>query len=218
MIKIFPSILSANFSCLKDEVRSLDTADGLHFDVMDGHFVPNLTFGNDLITACREHSNLFFDVHLMVQNPDFFVDKFPDADLITFHLEACMHPDRLVQNIKKIGKKVGVALLPTTSHAVLEYLVEQIDVVLVMSVNPGFSGQKFLPYVLSKIEKIRQMIDSRNLKTEIQIDGGINFHNIREVAMAGVDIAVVGSGIFGQAKCRDDYIEIITKLKQKAGK
>lgn len=216
-MKIFPSILAANFSNLYDEISALKDVDGLHFDVMDGHFVPNLTFGPDLINTCKNIDNkLFFDVHLMVDRPAMICEWFVNVDLITFHFEAAKHPDRLIKKIKSMDKKVGVALLPSTSHHVLEYIIDQIDVVLVMSVSPGFAGQDFLPYVLKKVEKIRHMIDSQKLHTEIQIDGGIKLDNIQSVANSGVDIAVVGSGFFNIKHDFKNYTEIINEFKKRA--
>lgn len=216
-MKIYPSILSADFSCLKDEIIALQDVDGIHFDVMDGHFVPNLTFGPDFINSCREiNKKLFFDLHLIIERPAMTFKLFENTDLITFHFEKAKHPDLLIKEIKKIGKKVGIALLPSTSHHVLEYILDQIDLVLVMSVNPGFAGQDFLPYNLRKVEKIRQMIDSQNLKTEIQIDGGIKLENIKDVAYSGVDIAVVGSGFFGIKKNFENYTEIMHEFKKRA--
>lgn len=215
-MKIFPSILAADLLNVAKEIKLINNiVDGIHFDVMDGLFVPNITFGADLVNSCRNISKLFFDIHFMVRHPDIFVQDFHQSDLITFHYEVAQHPDRLIKFIKSIGKKVGIALLPSTSHEILKYIADQIDLILIMSVNPGFSGQEFLQYSLNKAEEIKNFIINNNLNIKLQMDGGIKINNIRDIAIAGVDIAVVGSGIF-QNKKNGNYIEIMEELRRKS--
>lgn len=200
MIKIAPSILSADFSKLHEEIKKVEEAgaDYLHIDVMDGHFVPNITIGAPVVKAIRKHSNLTFDVHLMIENPDFYIGDFAEAgaDIITVHAEACRHLNRTIQNIKSYGKKVGVALNPATPLNVLDYSLEYIDMVLIMTVNPGFGGQKFIPNMIEKIKNQKTMICSRGLNIDIEVDGGIKLDNYKQVVEAGANILVAGSAIF----------------------
>ncbi|GFR35070.1 ribulose-phosphate 3-epimerase [Thermobrachium celere] len=200
MIKIAPSILSADFSKLHEEIKKVEEAgaDYLHIDVMDGHFVPNITIGAPVVKAIRKHSNLTFDVHLMIENPDFYIGDFAEAgaDIITVHAEACRHLNRTIQNIKSYGKKVGVALNPATPLNVLDYSLEYIDMVLIMTVNPGFGGQKFIPNMIEKIKNLKTMICSRGLNIDIEVDGGIKLDNYKQVVEAGANILVAGSAIF----------------------
>lgn len=203
MIKIAPSLLAADFSCLADEVRKVEEAGAefLHLDIMDGHFVPNLTFGPAVVAALRKHSNMVFDVHLMIENPQYFIEAFADAgaDIITVHAEATPHMHRLVQSIKSVGKLAGVSLNPGTPLTAVEEILGYVDMVLVMSVNPGFGGQQFIRSSVDKIARLRKMIDERGLKVDIQVDGGINAETAREVVNAGANILVAGSSVYGSA-------------------
>lgn len=200
MIKIAPSMLSADFSRLSEDILNVENAgaDYLHIDVMDGHFVPNITIGPLVVGAIRHKSNLVFDVHLMIENPDLYVQQFVEAgaDIICVHVEACTHIHRTIQNIKSFGVKVGVALNPGTPLSCLDYILEDLDMVLLMSVNPGFGGQKFINSTLQKIKDLKKMINSKNLKVDIEVDGGIKLDNLNEVVDSGANIIVAGSAVF----------------------
>ena len=210
MIKISPSILSADFANLEKEVKSLENAgaDMIHIDVMDGHFVPNLTFGPPVIKALRKHTNLPFDVHLMIESPEKYIQAYAEAgaDIITIHPEATTHLDRTINEIKKCGAKAGLSLLPTTSVAPLEYTIDNIDLILVMTVNPGFGGQKFIDNQLMKIEMIANIIQSTDII--LAVDGGINDKTAKLCIDAGADMLVSGSFIFN-----GDYKKQINLLK-----
>ncbi|MDA0782711.1 MAG: ribulose-phosphate 3-epimerase [Rickettsiales bacterium] len=208
--KIAPSILSADFSELGKAVADVTNAgaDYIHIDVMDGHFVPNITIGACVVKDLRKTSDLPFDVHLMIENPDNYIEEFAQAgsDIITVHQEACIHLDRTVQLIKSFGKKAGVSLVPTTPPDVLDYILPELDLVLVMSVNPGFGGQKFLHSQLEKIRIIRQKIDATGKQIDLQVDGGINTETAKLVVQAGADVLVAGSATFagGSEKYKDN--------------
>lgn len=214
MKKISPSILSADFSRLGEEVKRVEDAgaDWIHIDVMDGHFVPNITVGPFILEAVRRVTSLPLDVHLMIERPEQYVNEFSDAgaDIITIHVEACTHLHRTIQTIKEKGKKAGVSLNPATALLSVEDVLNDIDLLLIMSVNPGFGGQKFIMSVLDKIKRARQMIDNAGSKAYIEIDGGVKLDNIGEVSSAGADIFVSGSGVFGTK----DYKKTIEEMKK----
>lgn len=208
-----PSILSADFARLGEEIRAVAAAgaDIIHVDVMDGHFVPNITIGPLVVDAVRKITDLPLDVHLMVENPERYVEAFAraGADWITVHVETGYHLHRTVHQIKDLGKRAGLVLNPATPLATLDYLLAEVDLVMLMSVNPGFGGQSFIPSALQKIRELKQMIEERGLATEIEVDGGVAPDTIKAIREAGVDIFVAGSAIFGQA----DYARAIGDLK-----
>lgn len=216
-IKIAPSILSADFACLRDQIEEAEKAgaDYIHVDVMDGHFVPNLTIGPLVVRAIKECTNLPLDVHLMIDNPELFLDDFVNAgsDLLAVHVEACPHLHRLIQNIRSYDIKAGVALNPATPLYCLDDIVSEIDFVVIMSVNPGFGGQKFIPQAIDKVRNLRRMIDARELSVDIELDGGVTEENAAEVAEAGASILVAGSAVF----CNKDGItSAIKRIKEQA--
>lgn len=209
MVKISPSILSADFSILKDEIGKITEADYIHLDVMDGAFVPNLTFGAKLVKDIRKYTDKPFDVHLMVNNPENYIDAMADAgaNIITIHYESCIHVDRVIDSIKKRGVKAGLTLVPSTHENAITYLLDNLDLILIMSVNPGFGGQKFLYSQLEKIKNVKKMIGSRAI--EIEVDGGINEETAKLAIEAGADVLVAGSYVFNSS----NYNEAIKKLK-----
>jgi ribulose-phosphate 3-epimerase len=198
---IAPSILSADFSRLGNEIKAVESAgaDWIHADVMDGHFVPNITIGPLIVEAVRRVTSLPIDVHLMIENPDNYIPAFAEAgaSLISVHVETCLHLNRSIQLIRECGAQPGVVLNPSTPVQTLEWIIEYVDYVLIMSVNPGFGGQAFIKNSLDKIRTLRQLIQRKNLKTLIEIDGGVNEKTIADIAAAGVDAFVAGSAIFG---------------------
>ncbi|HEY5585872.1 MAG TPA: ribulose-phosphate 3-epimerase [Ruminiclostridium sp.] len=218
MIKIAPSILSADFSCLGDEIKKVDEngADLIHIDVMDGHFVPNITMGPGVVKCIRKATKIPFDVHLMVSNPDEYIEKFAEAgaDIITVHAEVCMHLNRTIQIIKSCGKKVGIALNPATPLNVLDFVLQDLDMVLLMTVNPGFGGQSYIKVSTQKIIALNNMIIGNALDIDIEVDGGIDATNIDVVTKAGANIVVAGSAIYNTP----DIGEAIKQLRLKAFK
>jgi ribulose-phosphate 3-epimerase len=200
---IAPSILSADFGRLAEAVQMVEAAgaDWIHVDVMDGHFVPNLTVGPSMVEALRKVTSLPLDVHLMMTNPDAFIPEFVEAgaDILTVHVETCPHLHRTVQTIKERNIKAGVTLNPATSAVTLEEILGEVDVVLVMSVNPGFGGQEFIPSSLDKIRRIRTMMNESRSSASLEVDGGVNLHTAASVVKAGADVLVAGSAIFGSA-------------------
>ena len=200
MLKIAPSILSADFAKLGEEIQAISSAgaDYIHVDVMDGHFVPNITIGPAVVKALRPHSKLPFDVHLMIEPVDLYIENFAEAgaDIITIHAEATKHLHRTVQLIKSFGKKAGVSIVPTTPPKVLDYILNDIDLVLVMTVNPGFGGQTFIESQLTKIEKIANKISKLGKEVELEVDGGINPETAKRVVNAGANVLVAGAAVF----------------------
>ena len=218
MIKIAPSILSADFSRLAEEIKKVETAgaDLIHIDVMDGHFVPNITIGPSVIASLRKETSLPFDVHLMITDPEKYWKEFVAAgsDILTFHIEVCPQPSAFIRAIKNCGVKVGISLNPSTSYSVLKSVLPLIDLILVMTVNPGFGGQKFIPECLTKIKLIAQQLREINSQAEIEVDGGINTETAPLVSAAGANILVVGSAIF-QEKNINLAMERIRKSVEK---
>jgi len=214
---IAPSILSADFSKLGDEIQSVEQAgaDWIHVDVMDGHFVPNITIGPLIVKAARRITSLPLDVHLMIENPDRYIEDFAKAgaDLISVQVEACIHLNRTIQMIKSLDLRAGVVLNPSTSLSAIEWILEDVDFVMIMSVNPGFGGQKFIPNSIDKIRALRKMIQDRGLSILIEIDGGVNEKTIKNISDAGVDVFVAGSAIFKSP----NYKETISKFRKLIG-
>lgn len=218
MIKLAPSILSADFSKLGEDVKAVEEAgcEYLHIDVMDGHFVPNISFGPVVMKSIRKQSKMIFDCHLMIDEPARYIKDFADAgaDIITIHYEATNHLHRAVMAVKECGCKVGVSLNPATPISVLEYIIQDLDMVLIMSVNPGFGGQSFIQSSISKIRDLKNMITEKNLDIEIQVDGGVSNATIGDVVDAGADILVAGSAIFG----KKDIKAAVDELRENAEK
>ena len=216
-LRIAPSILSADFACLGEEIRAIDAAgaDWIHIDVMDGHFVPNITIGPDIVRALRPHSTLPFDVHLMISPVDAYLDAFAEAgsDILTVHAEAGAHLHRTIQHIKALGKKAGVALNPGTPAEAVQPLLDDLDLILVMSVNPGFGGQSFIASQIDKIKDLRARIDASGREIDLEVDGGVNRSNVAEIVAAGADALVAGSATFSGGA----YAENIAALRAAPG-
>ena len=217
MKKLAPSILSADFSKLAEEVAKTERggADFIHVDVMDGHFVPNISFGAAVMKSLEGKTNLPFDVHLMIEHPDDYLEDFvtPNTEFITVHQEACVHLNRTVQHIKSLGVKAGVSINPATSLATLDYILDDVDLVLIMSVNPGFGGQKFIPSALDKIRELAEIKRAEELDFEIEIDGGVNLDNVQEIATAGTDIMVAGSAVFKTPDIEATTKQFVEKIR-----
>jgi len=215
-IMIAPSILSADFSKLGDEIKAVDQAGAevIHIDVMDGHFVPNITIGPLVVKAARAVTGKILDVHLMIEDADRYLESFAEAgaDWITVHVEACTHLHRTVARIKELGKKAGVVLNPATSLSSLDFILKEVELVMLMSVNPGFGGQSFIQSTLTKIRQLKERIDNQSLQIDIEVDGGVSPKTISQVAEAGANVFVAGSAVYG---CRD-YGVIIDELKSLA--
>jgi len=215
--KIAPSILSADFSRLADEVKAVEKAgaDVIHVDVMDGHFVPNITIGPLVVQGLKKLTSLPLDVHLMIENPERYADDFVQAggNWITVHAEVCSRLKRVIKKIRQLNARPGIVLKPATPLRTLFPVLEDIDLVLIMSVNPGFGGQSFIPSTLKKVERLRKIVDQNRYPLEIEVDGGVKVENIREVSMAGADIFVVGTGIFKT----ENYELTIKQLREEIG-
>lgn len=216
MIDISTSILSANLADFNSEAIKLEKSDYIHIDVMDGHFVPNLTFGTKFIKDIKNNNpNLKLDVHLMVENPENYIEEIADigVEFLTVHYEACKHLDRVITNILNTGTKVGLALIPTTNENVLEYIIDKLDLILIMTVNPGFGGQTFLESQLPKIKKVKNLIQNTKKTIKLEVDGGINQETIKKVIINGADIAVAGSYIFNTDNNYEKRINILRGQK-----
>ncbi len=217
MVKIAPSILSADFSKLGEEIKAAEKAgaDLIHVDVMDGHFVPNITIGPPVVKSVKKVASKPLDVHLMIEDPDHYIKDFADsgADIITVHEEVCRHLHRSIQNIKEYGVKAAVSINPATPVRNIEDILPYLDMVLVMSVNPGFGGQTFIPEILPKIELLKSIITGKNMNIEIEVDGGVTIDNVGDVVKAGADIVVMGSAFYNS----DDYAETVKKVRERCG-
>ncbi len=211
--KLAPSILDADFSCLERELKTMEDggADLIHLDIMDGHFVPKISFGPDIVRSIKSKTSLPLSIHLMVENPERQLEPFIEAggDIITVHYETCKHLDRVIQTITERGVKCGLALNPATPLNLLEYVINKIDLLLIMTVNPGYGGQRFIPEMFSKITKAKEMINASPKLIELEVDGGVNLDNLPLVIKAGADIVVVGQTIFKSS----NPLETIIKIK-----
>jgi len=215
MIKIAPSILSADFSRLGEEIKAAEKAgaDFIHVDVMDGHFVPNITIGPLVVKAVKKVATIPLDVHLMIKEPDRYIKDFAEsgADIITVHAEASVHLHRSIQNIKECGVKAAVSINPATPLNSIEFILPIVDMILLMSVNPGFGGQKFIPEILPKIKQLKKIIDENKFRAEIEVDGGVTVDNVAEVCKAGADIVVMGNAFYNSK----DYAETVRIVRER---
>jgi len=214
-IKLAPSILSADFARLGEQVAEATKAgaDYIHIDVMDGHFVPNITIGAPVVASLRSWTHLPLDVHLMIEHPERYISHFADsgADIITVHAEACPHLHRTIQVIKELGVKAGVALNPASSLSMVDEIMPQVDLILIMSVNPGFGGQAFIPETLEKINRLRRMLDSRKVDAELEVDGGITINNASSIVKAGARVLVVGTSVFN---AKEGMSQALQKIRE----
>ncbi len=217
MKKLAPSILSADFARLGEEIKAVEEAgaDYIHIDIMDGHFVPNITIGPLVVETAKAVTTLPLDVHLMISDPDRYVQDFIKAgsDLLSVHVETCPHLQRTLTYIRELGGRSAAVLNPSTPISTLEYVMDDLDMVLLMTVNPGFGGQKFIPTMLPKIQKMRALIDEKKLPIELEVDGGVNLENISQISQAGADVVVAGSAVYKSADCR----EAVRMMKEKLG-
>ena len=218
--RLSPSILAADFGALKEDMLLAEEAgaESFHFDIMDGHFVPNISYGADLVSSLRKDSKAFFDVHLMVDNPDFYfpIFKKAGADRVSFHVEATAHVDRSLQAIKELGMEAGLVLNPATPLLCLEEILPLCSYVLLMSVNPGFGGQKFIPYSLNKVEKLRRMAEERGIELEIGIDGGVGLSNIQDILEKGANFIIAGSSVFSKKEEIGERVRAFNRFIQEA--
>lgn len=218
MIKLAPSILSADFARLLEDVKKVEEAgcEYLHIDVMDGHFVPNITLGPNIVKSLRKDVNMVFDAHLMIENPDMYIKDFAEAgcDIIVVHQEACKHLHRTIQNIKSYNIKAGVALNPATPIETIKHILKDLDMVLIMTVNPGFGGQSFIDSMIDKIRELKAIVVEQNLNIDIQVDGGIKPSNVADVVKAGANVIVAGSAIFNSSDIKETVIEFRENAKK----
>lgn len=214
---IAPSLLSADFSNLRKDIEIIESAGAqwLHLDIMDGHFVPNISYGPVLISKIRPHTKLFFDCHLMIEKPELYLEDFKNAgvDLITVHVETCPHLDRVVSQIKELGMMAGVVLNPSTSLNSIEWILDKVNLVLIMSVNPGFGGQKFIHSMVHKVMELKKMIINKNVDVLIEVDGGVTMDNAKMIKDAGADILVAGSSVFAQKDIKKAFVELSQEIK-----
>lgn len=214
---IAPSLLSADFSNLRKDIEIIESAGAqwLHLDIMDGHFVPNISYGPVLISKIRPHTKLFFDCHLMIEKPELYLEDFKNAgvDLITVHVETCTHLDRVVSQIKELGMMAGVVLNPSTSLNSIEWILDKVNLVLIMSVNPGFGGQKFIHSMVHKVMELKKMIINKNVDVLIEVDGGVTMDNAKMIKDAGADILVAGSSVFAQKDIKKAFVELSQEIK-----